>query len=191
MPLANTINSIRDLPQWEQDLIRSGMRSPRLRHVSAGTKIFRLGDASNTSPTADRRADPEAGGWWFGRKAFNKIMADCVQSDTGELGLGWSGRRAMAVKYEWSDCDLLVEGYLKRSIKIFQGKGHKQTESSPIGSVTFEGWSDVDQWYIPSISRRDVVGQNKTHTRLNSFGEGVINVYRVCRISSYRWYNKK
>jgi len=191
MPVANNISSIRDLPKWEQDLLRSGMRSPRLRQVSSGTKIYRFADLSNTSIEAVKRADPEAGGWWFGQKAFNKIMADCVQHDTVQGGLGWSARRAMAVLYEWSDCDVLVEGYLKKSVRMFQGRGHKQRESCPIGTIVFEGWDDVDQWYIPSISQREQVDRKRTHTRLNSFGESVISVYRVCSVKSYQWYKKK
>lgn len=190
MPIANPhVTSIRDLPQWEQNLLRSGMRSPRLRKMSAGTKVYRVGSAASAAAGATRRADPEAGGWWFGQKAFNKIMADCVQHDSTNGGLGWSARRAMAVLFGWSDCDVLVEGYLTESVALFYGKGHKQSEMSPVGKVTYEGWKDVDQWYLPGMTERVSGGGTKTHTKLSSLGKSAIHVYRTCSIRSYKWYS--
>lgn len=184
MPVANAaVTSIGSLPDWERGNLRSGMRSPGLRQVASGTKIFRVASQNATG------ADPEAGGWWFSQKAFNKIMEFAVQHDTTKGGLGFAIRRAMAVLYGWNDCDLLVEGRLKRSVKVFYGKGHKQREMAPNGmTVTFEGWSDLDQWYIPGLTERVDQPGRRQYTQLSDFGKSIIEVYRTCPIASYRWY---
>ena len=184
MSVANeNVSSIHSLPDWEQDNLRSGMRAPYLRQVARGTKIFRA--ASKTS----WKADPEAGGWWFNQKAFNKIMAFAVQNDKSCGSLGFAIRRAMAVLVGWNDCDLLVEGRLKQSVGLFIGRGHKQREITNAGkTVVYKGWTNVDQWYIPGLTEQVVKGEEKKYQQLNSFGRSVIDVYRICPIDSYRPY---
>ena len=182
MPVANPeIRSVRDLPGWERTMLLSGMRSPRLRQISPGTKLYRVADRARSQCDDGSQADPEAGGWWFGQKAFHQIMRDCIELDTTKGGLGWSARRALAVLFGWNACDLLVEAYVRKPVKIFKGKGHTQREQAPIGNVTFTGRDNIEQWYIPSITEREPLSGGRTRTRLSSFGQSV-------PISSYQWY---
>ena len=171
------------LAPHEKANLLSGMKSPAVRRLSPGTKLFRVADSSKASST-DGKVDPAAANWWSGQKAFNKMMKYCVEQDSLGRGLGYAAREASAVLFQWSDCDVLVEAYVKRNVSIFYGKGNAQSEMFGGASVTFTGWDDIEQWFIPGASERVELGAGRRHTRLSSFGKSVIEVYRICPISS-------
>lgn len=167
------------LTQRELDNLLSGMKNPTVRRLSPGTKLFRVADASRAQDSVFQ-VDGEAGGWWTGQKAFNKMMQYCVQQDKADRGLGYAAREACAVLFGWSSCDLLVEAYVKTNVNIFFGKGNPQSE----GGVTFKGWDDIEQWFIPGIAERGDRAGGGQHVRLSSKGKSAIEVYRTCSLRS-------
>ena len=166
--------SLTTIPDWMRSLLLSGIRSPHVKHISPGTKLFRF---SSSQLPPDRWA---AGPWWFGQDAFNRIKEDLLQSPHG-MGMGWSARRAMAVRQGWSRMDILVEARLNESMKIFSGRGTKQhREMLPNGMyVTWEGWDDVDQWFLPFINDR---------TGMTPMGQSAISIYRQGPVASYQLF---
>ncbi len=171
------------LTQREKTNLLSGMKSPAVRRLSPGTKLFRVADVSRAQSDAFK-VGGAAGGWWSGQKAFNKMMEYCVEQDGLNRGLRYAAREASAVLFGWSDCDLLVEAYVKKNVKVFYGKGNPQSESHGGTDITFTGWDDIEQWFIPGLSEVADLGAGRKHARLNSFGKSVIEVYRTCTIRS-------
>lgn len=167
------------LTQREKDNLISGMAAPSVRRLSTGTKLYRVADASRANST-DKRVDGEAGGWWVGQKAFQKMMRYCVQEDMLDRGLGYAAREAAAVLFGWSACDLLIEAYTTGNVKIFYGKGNPQSE----GSVTFTGWDDVEQWFIPGLAEYVPGAGGKSHVKLSAKGKSSLTVYRTCSLRS-------
>lgn len=175
MTIENCNLRLADVPQWMRELIKSGIRTPRVRHVSPGTKIYRF--ASSTVPKANWAAGP----WWFGAKAFQQIKRDAVDNYEKGFGMGWSGRRALAIRQNWSRCDVFVEATIAAPINIFCGTGTKQyREVLPNGMyVTWEGWPSIEQWYIPFINDR---------SGMTTLGKKAINVYRSEKVTSYQMF---
>ncbi|MFK7819259.1 MAG: hypothetical protein AB8G99_11105 [Planctomycetaceae bacterium] len=166
------------LTRREKDNLLSGMAAPAVRRLSPGTKLYRVADQGRASSTTSK-VDGEAGSWWFGKKAFGKILQYCLQHDELGRGLGYAAREACAVLFGWSSCDLLIEAYTIGNVRIFYGKGNPQSEAG----VTLPGWDDVDQWFIPGISER-VSSAGTTHTKLSAKGGAKIKVYRTSSVRS-------
>lgn len=178
------------LPQWEKDRIKSGMISPRVRKMSPGTKLFHVADAeraakgkrSSGSATLEF-ADVEAGCWWYGQKAFNKMMEYCVQADREKnRGLGYAAREACAILPIWNDCDVLVEAILVKTAPVFYGVGRAQSD----GKITLSGWEDIHQWYIPGLTALTTDAQGNRHFKLSPEGQKLVSVYRYCSILSVK-----
>ncbi len=167
------------LTQREWTNLISGMASPRVRRLSPGTKLYRVADASRAQ-SATSKVDGEAGGWWVGQKAFKKMMRYCVQEDKLNRGLGYAAREAAAVLFGWSACDLLIEAYTTSNVKIYFGKGNPQSE----GGVTFSGWDDIEQWFIPGLGEYVASAGGNSHTKLSEKGKSVLTVYRTCSLRS-------
>ncbi len=176
MPVHNEDLDLATVPVWMRELVKSGIRSPRVRQLSPGTKIFRF---SNSSVAAASQA---AGPWWFGDKAFQQIKRDALGNHDKGFGLGWSGRRALAIRQEWSQVDVLIEATIAEPINVFSGLGTKQyRERMPNGMfVTWEGWPQVDQWFIPNI--------NDAFSMMTPLGKKVITIYRAHQVDSYQLY---
>lgn len=173
MPVLNDGLSLDSVPEWMRNLVKSGIRTPRVRHLSPGTKIYRF--ASSSVPQPQQAAGP----WWFGQKAFAWIKQDALDNHGRGFGLGWSGRRALAIRQGWSRVDVLIEASISEPINIFYGRGTKQyREVMPNGMyVTWEGWPNIDQWFIPFINDR---------SGMTALGKRAINVYRSISIDSYQ-----
>ncbi|APZ93758.1 hypothetical protein [Fuerstiella marisgermanici] len=171
------------MTKWAKTNLLSGMKSPAVRRLSPGTKLYRVADKKRMDNEAGR-VDPEAANWWSGQKAFNKMMKYCVEQDSLGRGLGYAAREASAVLFQWSDCDMLVEAYVKKNVKIFYGRGNAQSENFRGTNVTFGGWDDIEQWFIPGMSQRDALGGDRQHTHLSAKGASVIQVYRTSSIRS-------
>jgi len=168
--------SLDSVPDWMRSLVLSGIRSPRVQHLSPGTKLFRF---SNSMLPNDKWA---AGPWWFGQYAFNQIKRDTLETENGsEFGIGWSARRAMAVRQGWSKMDILIEATLVESMKVFVGIGTKQfREEMPNGMyVTWEGWTNVEQWFLPFINDR---------SGMTSMGRSAVQIYRTSKVESYQLF---
>lgn len=177
------------MTQREHNELCSGIETPRKRTLSPGTKLYRAADQNKSAGTGgDTVFDPAASAWWSGQKAFNKIMAYCVQMDEGDRGLGYAAREANAVLFEWgNDCNLLVEAYLKTSVTVFFGKGRAQKGNAPdLGSYEFKGWDDIEQWFIPGQTERVENGPGRYRIQLTASARSVIEVYRTCSIRSAR-----
>lgn len=168
----------------EKENLLSGMKGPAVRRLSPGTKLYRVADASR-SRSDSFQVDGEAGAWWVGKKAFGKMLQYCIQQDTEDRGLGYAAREACAVLFGWSACDLLVEAYVAKNVKVFYGKGNPQTGDDSTGTAhTFPGWKDVDQWFIPGLAEKVTRADSSGHVRLSEHGKSVLNVYRTCSLRS-------
>lgn len=171
-----------ELSDYELKALTSGMNQPAVRKFSTGTKIFRVASEKSVIGTATKKSDGEAGNWWFGKKAFNKIMKYCVEQDKDDRGLGYASREALAILFGWSDCDILIEGYLTKTVEVFTGKGNPQGQ----GSDKFKGWDDIEQWFIPNITQIDKSASGKEHVKLIATGAQAIKVYRQVAIRSVK-----
>lgn len=174
-----------DVSEFEKSRIVSGIANPAVRKLSPGTKLFRVADVNSVSGTGNHQADGEAGNWWFGQKAFNKIMSYCVQTDQADRGLGYAAREALAILFGWSDCDLLIEAYLAKNATVFFGKGNPQGE----GTQKFKGWADIEQWFIPQVTDYQQHASGKSTTKLSARGQEVIKVYRQVTLRSVKGNN--
>lgn len=79
-----------ELSDRELAALKSGMNQPAVRKFSNGTKIFRVASEQSVTGTASKKVDGEAGNWWFGKKAFNKIMKYCVKQEQDDRELGYA-----------------------------------------------------------------------------------------------------
>lgn len=137
------------------DIARSGLRSPRVVTLTSGQVLFRF--ASTTS----RRDTWAAGPWWMYEHDYHKIIAAYLESRAqhGEDGLtlGFLARAAVAVKQSWSRTDVVVKAIVNNDVKAFAGAGRSQyNESMPNGMhVTWRGWPNVTQLFIPNIGDRN------------------------------------
>ncbi|MCA9047976.1 MAG: hypothetical protein KDA89_04570 [Planctomycetaceae bacterium] len=170
----------------EYERMADGIRNPGIRRLSPGTKLFRVADRRDSGGERNNnRIDPGAGNWWCGIRAFNKNMEYCVQHDQGNRGLGYSFREACAILFEWgSNCDILVEAILTRNAWVFYGQGKRKSGTLNGVSYDFNGWPDIEQWYLPNITERVGSGGSNTHTRLKGAPHAVIQVYRTTDIRS-------
>lgn len=164
--------------EFEKNRIQDGMENPAVRKLSPGTKIFRV--EQKKQKESGQSVELAAGTWWFGQKAFNKMMKYCVQDDKADRGLGYASREAMAILFGWSDCDLLIEGYIGQNTEIFYGKGKPQGDKQG----KFEGWKDVEQWFIPQVTDYVDLGGGKSQTKLSEAGKKKIQIYRQCPLRS-------
>lgn len=142
-----------ELDAEELQRVLDGMREPKRMVLPLGTKLYRVEAIRRQREGKPPPPPPGSGGWWIGQKAFNKIMQGAL-TDPEDRGLGHAAREAAAVKYEWSNCDLLVEAHIKKKIVIFYGKGNPMSgqvsiEGNPDVPYEFKGWDDIDQWYLP------------------------------------------
>lgn len=148
------LNSDLDLSKLP-DIARSGLRSPRVVTLTSGQVLFRF--ASTTNP----REIWAAGPWWMYEHDYNKIVAAYLESRAqhGEDGLtlGFLGRAAAAVKQAWSKTDVVVKAVVNNNVKAFAGGGRSQyNEPLPNGMhVTWRGWPNVEQLFIPNIGDRN------------------------------------
>jgi hypothetical protein len=134
------------------DNARAGLRSPQVVTLNAGQGLFRF--SSTSSPQHLWAAGP----WWMYEHDYQKIVAEYQLSRArhGEDGLtlGYLGRAAMAVKQSWSKMDVVVKAIVSQDIKAFAGLGRSQfNERMPNGiRITWKGWPNVQQLFIPNIS---------------------------------------
>lgn len=137
------------------DTARSGMRSPRVVTLKSGQVLFRF--ASTTTGSEMWAAGP----WWMYEHDYHKIIAAYLESRAqhGEDGLtlGFLARAAVAVKQSWSRTDVVVKAIVNNDVKAFAGTGRSQyNESMPNGMhVTWRGWPNVTQLFIPNIGDRN------------------------------------
>jgi hypothetical protein len=133
---------------------RAGLRSPRIVTLNAGQVLYRF-----ASTSLAQQLWP-AGPWWMHERDYQKIVAEYERSRArhGEDGLtlGYLGRAAMAVKQSWSKMDVVVKARVGHDIKAFAGLGRSQfNEQMPNGiRITWQGWPNVEQLFIPNISDR-------------------------------------
>ncbi|MCA9057584.1 MAG: hypothetical protein KDA85_03765 [Planctomycetaceae bacterium] len=167
----------------EKENLLSGMNAPALRRLSPGTKLYRVADAARSRSEAFQIAG-EAGAWWTGQKAFGKMLQYCIQQDKEDRGLGYAAREACAVLFGWSSCDLLVEAYVKKNVQVFHGTGNPMSETRGGSTVTFGGWADIEQWFIPGLTEVVSTGGDNKRVQLNAHGNSVIEVYRTCSLRS-------
>ena len=155
-------------------LVKSGIRSPKVRCLPLGTKLYRFACADYPRPSWP------AGPWWVGRKAFSRILQEAIRQD-GELGLGWSARRALAIQQQWSKVNALVEATVAEEIYVFAGIGANQyREPAPNGMViTWQAWKNIEQFFLPGVS---------DHGGLTDLGRRALNIYRSAPISSYQLF---
>jgi hypothetical protein len=156
------------------ELVRSGVRNPHVKSLSPGAKLYRFACSSVSKPLWP------AGPWWIQQTAFHQIVQQVVQQPDG-LGLGWTARRALAIRQGWSTVDAVVEAIVAEKINVFCGFGKKQyREVAPNGMyVTWEGWPNIEQLFIPFIS--DKAG-------LTKIGQRALTIYRSDTIASYQLF---
>ncbi len=146
MPINDDLDLI-NLP----DIAGSGLRSPRVVTLTSGQVLFRF--ASTTS----RPETWAAGPWWMYDYDYYKIVAAYEESRAQHgkdgLTLGFLGRAAAAVKQSWSKTDVVVKAVVNNDIKAFAGPGRSQyNERMRNGiQVTWRGWRNVEQLFIPNI----------------------------------------
>ncbi|MEM7785046.1 MAG: hypothetical protein AAF623_16975 [Planctomycetota bacterium] len=155
------------------DLVNSGIRSPRVKKLTPGTKLFRFADADRPKESWP------AGPWWFGRPDFNRILQQSIASP--DFGLGFHGRRNLAIRQCWSKVNGLVEAEIIEEIFIFYGAGTTQyREPLPNGMmITWQAPPEVEQWFLSGISNR---------AGMTELGHRAISVYRTCEVKSYQLY---
>lgn len=133
-----------------------GMHSPTVATL-AGGQIYKFTRAS--LPSARQIASP----WWFTEAEFQKVR-NYLRLDPGNVGS--LARTQAAVKYEWSDMDMLVTATVLEPIRVFMGPGKWQVESTAAGStVVFQAPQDLRQMYIPGIVDRATRALNASGTR--------------------------
>ncbi len=166
--------SLDGLPKEVAERVLSGIRNPTVKQLSPGAKLYRF--ASSKYPPASWPAGP----WWVQQQAFHRIVQEAAQQPA-EFGLGWAARRALAIQQGFSTVDAVVEATVAETIYVFCGRGTKQyREQAPNGIyVTWEGWPDIEQLFIPNISDGG---------KLTPAGQRVLNIYRWCLITSYQWF---
>jgi hypothetical protein len=162
--------SIKTLPEWEQNRLRSGMRAPRVVRLFKGEKVYRFASSFDRyKGVAIPPAQWATGPWWFREQDFRKIEdaeAHSLKVHGGDrnkaLTLGFLARWAGAVKQEWSNVDRLVSAELLADLEVFAGAGRTQHgERPPTGVVkynlriTWQGWNDVEQLYVPNLDRNN------------------------------------
>lgn len=155
--------------------VTSGIRSPRVRKLTPGTKLYRFGNADFPPSSWP------CGAWWFGRTAFNRIVQDAIANP--DFGLGWAGRKKLAVRQCWNKVNGLVEATIKEEIYIFAGRGtHQYHEMMPNGmKITWLAPANIEQWYLPNISLPRGAG-------LTAEGRQALSVYRTAKVESYQLY---
>jgi hypothetical protein len=188
-PSAFTSLKLSDLPQWEQARIRSGMRSPRVVTLTAGERIYRF--ASSWDRYRRKPVPPSAwatGPWWIREDDYLKIEDAWNRSlrvhggdRSKALTLGFLARQATAVMQSWSNVDRLVIADVIADFEVFTGLGRTQyNEIPPPGAVsynlklTWQGWDDVEQLYLPYLDR-----DREGHLR---DGRHVLNIRKPVRV---------
>lgn len=156
------------------ELVKSGIRAPRVRRLPPGMKLYRFACADN-APT-----HWPAGPWWVGQKTFHRIVQEAIRQDS-QFGMGWAARHALAIRQQWSKVNALVEAVVAEEIYVFAGTGKNQyREPAPNGMlVTWAAWPNVEQMFLPHISDR---------FGLTDLGRRALTVYRSAPITSYQLF---
>lgn len=164
------INSQLDVTDIETlcpDLL-TGMYSPRVVTLSSGL-IYKF-TSSKLSPSR-QVASP----WWFSDTEFQKILQ---YSRLDPQNLGFIARCQAAVRYEWSDMDMLVCATVSHPIRVFIGLIVWQLQRTKAGSnVVFQAPHDLLQLYVPNIV--DPIAKT-----LNANGKKAFHSFRYVRIPS-------
>lgn len=156
-------------------LVESGIHNAAVRALPPGMRLYRF-----ASDKLDRAFWP-AGPWWVDRSTFNHIVQQAIRQPAG-FGVGWSARRALAIRQQWSRVNILVEAEVAEKIYVFHGRGTTQyREPTPNGMyITWEAWRNVEQLFLPYISDRH---------GLTPLGRRALHIYRMAQISSFQLYS--
>lgn len=139
--LLNPGLSLAEIPKLHPDL-RAGMHSPRVVELRPQW-LYKF--SSQKVPANSRKASP----WWFTEQEFEKVKRFF---SLDKANPGFIGRIQAAVRYDWSDMDLLLTYQLTRPIKAFQGPGTWQVERTQAGStIVYQAPPDLLQTYIPGL----------------------------------------
>lgn len=107
------------------------------------------------------------GPWWLREDdyltieaAWNRSLLAHGGDRSKALTLGFLARQAAAVMQSWSNVDRLVVADVTADFEVFTGLGRTQhNEVPPPGAVsynlklTWTGWDDVEQLYLPHLDR--------------------------------------
>jgi hypothetical protein len=155
MPPINDSLSVAQIPTLCPDLY-DGMYSPIVATLTAG-RMYKF--------TQSRLAEPQrlASPWWFTEAEYIR-MQRYLALDPGNLG--FIARAQAAVKYAWSNMDLLATATILHPIRVFVGPGRWQVETTAAGSsITFQAPDDVMQCYLPGIVDRATRSLNEAGRR--------------------------
>lgn len=165
LPIINDTLSVRDITSRYRDLME-GMYSPRVVILNGG-RIFKF--TSSRIPVSNQPASP----WWFRESDFQKLQT-YLRLDPGNPG--FIARLQAAVKYQWSEMDMLLTAVITHPIRVFVGPGKWQMERTAAGStITFQPPDDLMQTYLPNI----VDSASRT---LNSDGQRALRIVAAVRL---------
>jgi hypothetical protein len=148
------LNSGLDAQQLPQDAAR-GLQRGRVKVITllAGERLFRFGS------TPSSRSEPLliVSPWWTSEEDYRAIVG-LHEEHQGEFmgSLGFTARKAMAVKTPWSRMDVRIKAEVLQDINAFQGLGQAQFEELENGmKIVWDGKpANLRQVYIPNLDRK-------------------------------------
>lgn len=141
----NSLLSTGDISRLYPDL-PTGMHSPKV--VEIRPQLLRK-FSSRKVREEYRKATP----WWFTEREFEKVRRFLSLDKSNP---GFIGRIQAAVRYDWSDMDLLLTYRLTKPVRVFQGPGVWQVEKTSAGSVIiYQAPPDLLQTYVPGLKNTD------------------------------------
>jgi hypothetical protein len=128
-----------------------GIANPKPVKLSAGQYYYRF--VSSKVGDSLRR---KQGCWWIEFEQFNTIRRYANEAtkyctpDSKRMAIRYS----LALPYSWTECDLLLRGYLRRPLHAFRGLGRRARGVSKGGDtqiITPPVTMQIYQLYIPGL----------------------------------------
>ena len=149
--------------------LMSGMTVHRVITLSVGSYLYRF--ASGKDPMDTQISSP----WWFTEAEYLKLQN---YFRLNPQNIGFIARTQGAVKYGWSDMDMLVKARIIYPINGFVGPGNWVLERTAANStITFQPPTDLFQLYLPNIREPQV-------KQLSAEGKKAIQFCQATPISS-------